>query len=319
MTGFLMFNYIVTAMDGLRAALICRFLSAACGSAAYVIPPGVFVDLYGPVGRAIGYQIFATAAFIGGSLGPGVAACMVSSGLDWRWPLSLVSITALPMILAFSMTPETLEPALLQQKARRLRLATGDWSWHAKRDETPVNLSNYLVKPWKMLVQEPVLIVVTTAFTMDYFIQTLTYSEIPIAFGMRHWDYTAAYLSLCLTLLGFALGCVILVVDTNLRFRKRHAKGLPIAPESRLPPIVSSLQPKSGIHANTSRSSGWRYYRSVYSGSLTVVLKRRTGSFRPQQRLSSAAACTWFGLPPLSMCRTCMSRIRIVRWQLVHL
>ncbi|WPA99428.1 uncharacterized protein RHO25_004045 [Cercospora beticola] len=241
MTGFLMFNYLVTAMDGLRAALICRFLSAACGSAAYVIPPGVFVDLYGPVGRAIGYQIFATAAFIGGSLGPGVAACMVSSGLDWRWPLSLVSITALPMILAFSMTPETLEPALLQQKARRLRLATGDWSWHAKRDETPVNLSNYLVKPWKMLVQEPVLIVVTTAFTMDYFIQTLTYSEIPIAFGMRHWDYTAAYLSLCLTLLGFALGCVILVVDTNLRFRKRHAKGLPIAPESRLPPIIIGM------------------------------------------------------------------------------
>ncbi|PPJ50400.1 hypothetical protein CBER1_06972 [Cercospora berteroae] len=195
MTGFVIFNHLVTAVNNVQTALIGRFLSAACGSSAYVIPPGVFVDLYGPVGSAIGYQIFATAAFIGGSLGPGVAAYMISSGLEWRWPLYL----------------------------------------------NPLSLSNYLAKPWKMLIQEPVLIVVTTAFTIDYFIQTLTYSEIPIAFGMRHWDYTTAYLSLCLTLPGFALGCIFLIVDTMLRFRKRHAKGLPIAPESRLPPIIIGM------------------------------------------------------------------------------
>ncbi|GIZ46947.1 hypothetical protein CKM354_001005000 [Cercospora kikuchii] len=241
MTGFFVFNYLVTAVNGLRIALICRFLSAACGSAAYVIPPGVFVDLYGPVGRAIGYQVFATAAFVGGSVGPGVAAYMISSGLQWRWPLYLVSITTFPMILASILLPETLESALLQHKARRLRFATGEWSWHAKKDESPLELSNYLVKPWKMLVQEPVLIVVTMAFTIAYFIQTLTCSEIPIAFGKRHWDYTAAYQSLFLTLPGFTLGCAILIVDTILRFRKRHVKGLPIAPESRLPPMIVGM------------------------------------------------------------------------------
>ena len=239
MSGFVLFCTFTTYVNNVQALLMCRFMAAACGSAAYVIPPGIFVDLYGPVGRSIGYQLFATAAFIGGSLGPTVAACMLYHGLNWRWTLYLINGITFPLIIGMVFLPETLGSTILQMKARRLRLATGDWSLHARGEELPVKLSNYLVKPWKMLVQEPVLIVVTTAFTLDYIVQSLTYSEVPFAYSMRAWSPLYTYCALGLTIPGFLLGCAIVIVDTKLRFQKRLVRELPIAPETRLPPMVS--------------------------------------------------------------------------------
>ncbi|KAF7190220.1 Citrinin biosynthesis cluster MFS transporter mrr1 [Pseudocercospora fuligena] len=83
MVGFVVFTTYTTFARDFGGILFCRILAGVCGSAAYVIPPGIFVDLYGPVGRAIGYQLFATGAFIGGSLGPGVGLSVAGLG-DWR-------------------------------------------------------------------------------------------------------------------------------------------------------------------------------------------------------------------------------------------
>lgn len=239
----MLFCTFTTYVSNVQALLLCRFLAAACGSAAYVIPPGIFVDLYGPVGRAVGYQIFATAAFIGGSLGPAVAACMIYHGINWRWTLYLVNGITFPLIVAMLFLPETLEPCILQTKARRLRLTTGDWSLHTRQEESAVNFSKYLAKPWKMLVQEPVLIVVTTAFTIDYAVFSETYSWVPFAFSMRGWKPLYAYSALLLTIPGFILGCAIVVIDTKTRFQRHFKKALVTAPESRLPPLVSPSLP----------------------------------------------------------------------------
>ncbi|EMF15694.1 MFS general substrate transporter [Sphaerulina musiva SO2202] len=239
--GFVLFCTFTTYVSNVQALLLCRFLAAACGSAAYVIPPGIFVDLYGPVGRAVGYQIFATAAFIGGSLGPAVAACMIYHGINWRWTLYLVNGITFPLIVAMLFLPETLGPCILQTKARQLRLTTGDWSLHTRQEESAVNFSKYLAKPWKMLVQEPVLIVVTTAFTIDYAVFSETYSWVPFAFSMRGWKPLYAYSALLLTIPGFILGCAIVVIDTKTRFQRHFKKALITAPESRLPPLVAGM------------------------------------------------------------------------------
>lgn len=244
MCGFMFFTMLVTIVRDFDEVVIFRFLAGACGSAAYVIPPGMYVDLYGPVGRATGYMVFATGAFIGGSLGPAIAAVLVDNyNLDWRWSMWLTAIIAMPLTMAMLFLPETLEAVLLQRKSARLRLETGDWSWHCPRDETPFQLRDFLLKPWRMMIQEPVLIVVTLAFTLDYGIQSLTYTAIPQAFFWpRHWTHTKSAWALTVTLVGFVIGCVVVVLDTQLRFAKRLRGGKLVLPESRLLSMVRDQQ-----------------------------------------------------------------------------
>lgn len=201
----------------------------------------MFVDLFGPVGRAIGYSVFASGAFFGGSLGPGIGVALVSDlGLSWRWSMWLCSIIAIPLIGATLLLPETLEPVILQSKCSRLRYETGDWSLHCWRDANPVTLHKYLIKPWQMLGREPVLMVVTLAFTLDYGVQSLTYSAIPKAFqAQNQWSLGRSAWMLAITLPGFTLGCIAVLIDTKMRFQKRLVAGKAIEPESRLPAMVS--------------------------------------------------------------------------------
>lgn len=238
MLGFILFTLFVTTSKDLYSLLFCRFLAGACGSAAYVIPPGMFVDLFDPVGRAIGYMAFATAAFIGGSLGPPIGALIVAKELDWRWTMWLSIVIALPLTAGIAFLPETQEAVILQRKSMRLRRETGDRKIRSRRDEVPVELRNYLLKPWLMLIREPVLIIVTLAFTLDYGIQSLTYSAVPCAFERRLWSHEASAWTLSTTIVGFALGFAIVAVDTKLRLGKELLRDGRVIPENRLPPMV---------------------------------------------------------------------------------
>ncbi|KXT17408.1 hypothetical protein AC579_5741 [Pseudocercospora musae] len=240
MLGFIVFTTYTTFARDFGGVLFCRFLAGACGSAAYVIPPGIFVDLYGPVGRAIGYQLFATGAFIGGSLGPGIGFSVTAQG-GWRWNMWLLIAVAAPLTATLGVLPETLEVVLLQRKSKRLCKETGDWTLRCARDERPVRLHAYLLKPWQMLIREPVLMVVTVAFTLDYGIQSLTYSEIPYAFRLRAWSTVDSSWALVMTIPGFLLGCLATALDTKLRLAKQLSQGSLVAPEERLPPMIVGM------------------------------------------------------------------------------
>lgn len=69
-------------------------------------------------------------------------------------------------------TPESLGPVILQRKAMKLRRTSGNWALHSKRDEEPVAISammqKYGLKPMKMLMQEPILIVMTIYISLCY-------------------------------------------------------------------------------------------------------------------------------------------------------
>lgn len=115
----------------------------------------------------------------------------------------LTVIIALPLTASVPFLPETFESTILRRKAEQLRISTGDWSIHCLRDKVPVDLRIYLVKPWTMLLREPVLMVVALAFTLDYGIQSLTYSAVPAAFLMpRGWNEEPAAWALNFTVIG---------------------------------------------------------------------------------------------------------------------
>ena len=59
--------------------------------------------------------------------------------------------------------PETFEPILLTQKAKKLRLKTGNQALHSKREEDPLQamavINRYLMKPYHMFFKEPIVCV----------------------------------------------------------------------------------------------------------------------------------------------------------------
>ena len=79
---------------------------------------------------------------------------------------SAIGITALALL------PETFVPVLLTQKAQKLRFETKNWALHSKQEETPVDLkgfiTRYLTRPFVMLIQEPILLLLTIYISFVY-------------------------------------------------------------------------------------------------------------------------------------------------------
>jgi hypothetical protein len=68
--------------------------------------------------------------------------------------------------------PETSAPKILQMRAKRLRHETKNWALHAKADENQITLYTichvYLMRPWVMIVQEPILACLTAYMSYLY-------------------------------------------------------------------------------------------------------------------------------------------------------
>jgi DHA1 family multidrug resistance protein-like MFS transporter len=68
--------------------------------------------------------------------------------------------------------PETSASKILQTRAKNLRYETKNWALHSKADETRVDakslLSVYLLRPFVMVVQEPILALLTAYMSSIY-------------------------------------------------------------------------------------------------------------------------------------------------------
>lgn len=81
-------------------------------------------------------------------------------------------LAALFGVIAVVVIPETSAPRILQMRAKRLRYATKNWALHAKADENQITLYTichvYLMRPWVMIVQEPILACLTAYMSFLY-------------------------------------------------------------------------------------------------------------------------------------------------------
>ena len=87
--------------------------------------------------------------------------------------------------------PETYEPVLLLEKAKRLRKETGDQNYYAPlekggRVSFAERLNNVLRRPFAILIHEPMLIVITIYMSFVYGCLYLLFEAYPIAFTEGH-------------------------------------------------------------------------------------------------------------------------------------
>lgn len=170
---FAIFNIPVAVAQNLETIFVCRFFAGFFGSAPLAIVGGALADFWGPVDRGVAICVFGSATFIGPTMGPIIGGFITMSHLGWRWTqwITLIMAAFFGGIGLF-VIPETYAPVLLQRKAKKIRYETKNWAIRAPADEKKVDfkeiIEKYILRPFKMLALEPILVLVTLYQSLIY-------------------------------------------------------------------------------------------------------------------------------------------------------
>ncbi|KAI0386742.1 major facilitator superfamily domain-containing protein [Hypomontagnella monticulosa] len=139
--------------------LVARFLDGFSGSTFLAVSGGTVGDLFSKRELRYPMAIFSVSPFLGPCVGPLIGG-FINYHLEWRWTYYILLIWAFALLVAIVvLVPETYHPVLLRNKARRLRVSTGDDRWKAPMELTnksiPRTISLSLLRPFQLLIFEP--------------------------------------------------------------------------------------------------------------------------------------------------------------------
>jgi hypothetical protein len=115
--------------------------------------------------------------------------------------------------IGFLIVPETSHSKILQSRAKKIRFETKNWAIHSQRDTINVNLKSlvntYLLRPFEMLLREPILLLITVYMALIYGILYLFFTAYPISFqGQRGWNQGVGALPFLGIMIGVLCGSV---------------------------------------------------------------------------------------------------------------
>lgn len=200
--------------------------------------------MFEPVERGIAMAIFAAATFIGPVAGPIIGGFVTMSYLGWRWTAYITAIWAFAIAgIGVLIIPETFEGTLLTQRAKRLRTKTKNWALHAKAEEKIVSYQNiavqYLLRPFQMLVQEPILLLITLYVGFIYGFLYTCFVAYPISFQEeRGWNDGVGALPFVAVICGVFCACLIIIAFSLTRYRTFILRNGRVQPEERLIPMI---------------------------------------------------------------------------------
>ncbi|KAL0569549.1 hypothetical protein V5O48_012412 [Marasmius crinis-equi] len=239
---YTMFQIGTALSQNTATVLVLRFLGGTFAACPLANAGAVISDVWDARTRGTALAIFTVAPFVGPALGPTVAGFIFVSGTSWRWLFWVLTMFAAFClgVIVFTM-PETYMPVLLVQRAKRLRKETGDDRYYAPmevvkktvRERTEVILG----RPFKMLIQEPMLIAVTVYQSFVYGCLYLLFAAYPIVFSQGH-GLNAGILGLMY--LPLMVGGIAAVTIYIFTFGRRYNREVdrcapnPVPPEFRL-------------------------------------------------------------------------------------
>ncbi|KMU77987.1 benomyl/methotrexate resistance protein [Coccidioides immitis RMSCC 3703] len=102
--------------------------------------------------------------------------------------------------------------------------------------------SKYFSRPLKMLVLEPILLLITLYLAITYGILYLFFFAYPISFQeVRGWKHPGvAALPFIGLFIGILAGCMFVVYFTRTRFARKMREAGSVVPEERLPPMIAA-------------------------------------------------------------------------------
>ncbi|OCH93210.1 MFS general substrate transporter [Obba rivulosa] len=232
------------ALSRNKASIIIFRLLGGMFAAAPLTNSGALIsDIWDAKTRGKAITLFVLAPFIGPALGPLVGGYISDSGVTWRWLFWVLTIFAGCCfgIQLFTL-PETYAPILLVQKARQLRRETGDQRYHAPFERSQKlglaeRLRQTLMRPFKILFQEPMLIATTIYMSFMYGTVYLLFEAFPVVFQEGHgFSPGKTGLMYIPLIIGSLLGGVVYLVMFHPRYEaavEAHKPNL-VPPEIRL-------------------------------------------------------------------------------------
>ena len=240
---FAIFQIPVALATNVETIMVGRFISGFAAGAPLAVIGGVLVDMFDPVQRAYAVCVFSSGTFCGPVAGP-IAGGFVTETIGWRWTAWITLIMAGVFgAVGLFVIPETSAARILQLRARRLRNETGNEALHSKADEHHLTLHTivyvYLLRPWQMIVQEPILALLTAYMSYLYGVIYLLFQAYPISFHEeRGWSLGVSSLPFVSFIVGIAMGTGVMAYSTATNFKRAYlAHGYPV-PEERLPPMI---------------------------------------------------------------------------------
>ena len=190
--------------------IVVRLFGAIAGSACIANAPGTIGDIVSDEYRALVFSIWSIGPMNGPVFGP-IIGGFVTQYTNWRWANWLIMIWGGIAFLLMSSIRETYAPALLQQKAKKLRKSTGEnrhWSRYDVRvgflELMKVNLS----RPFVMAFTEPICIFWNVYIGIIYGILYLCFVAYPIVYT-EHRGWTISQSSLAFV--GIGVGNMITI------------------------------------------------------------------------------------------------------------
>ena len=144
---------------------------------------GVLSDCFHPEERGKSMAIYSLAPLLGPAIGP-IAGGFIAENTSWRWAFYSTSIIAgVIEIVSFLFLSESYGPKILQGRARRLRKETGDQAYKTTEERENktlvVVLSTALVRPFRLLITQPIVQVLALYMGCIYGIMYLTLATFP--------------------------------------------------------------------------------------------------------------------------------------------
>ena len=149
------------------------FRRGVCGAGQLTVVPGLLADIFDNTYRGMAISLYALTVFVGPFSAPFTGGFIVSSSLGWRWTLYIPAFLSFAKGgISFFFLRETYAPCLLIAKAAAIRRQTNSWGVHALHDRIDVDprvlIDKYFTRPLKMLITEPIILLVSLYMSFVY-------------------------------------------------------------------------------------------------------------------------------------------------------
>ncbi|KAF1928521.1 putative bicyclomycin resistance protein [Didymella exigua CBS 183.55] len=232
----------------IQTLIACRFFAGVFGASPLCVVPAVLADMYNDNYRGMAIQFYALTVFGGPFIAPIVGDYITASYLGWRWTLYLPAIFGFAdFVCMLIFLHETFAPLTLVGKAQRLRRQTGNWAIHADHEKVEHDLDaimrKYLTRPLRMLVAEPIVLLVSVYMSFIYGLVYALLKAYPYVFGQVYgMPMGARSLPFLGLFLGILLALLFILSQHCSYIRKLETNNGKVVPEWRLgPPIFGAV------------------------------------------------------------------------------
>lgn len=174
------FNAGAAGSQNIWTLVILRFFAGAFGSSPLTNAGGVIADMFSADERGLAMSIFASAPFLGPTIGP-IVGGFAGESIGWRWVEGIMAIfTGCLWLLGWLFIPETYPPVLLRQRAAKLSQLSGK-VYKSKSDAEQGEVSakhaftTALSRPWVLLFKEPIVALLSIYSMSDLFLHSSAY------------------------------------------------------------------------------------------------------------------------------------------------